>query len=126
MKNFKNILWGLFDIFSLVVGTILFVINILKCCDEELAGFGAGLVVFGLLVKSWRSKNNSTVKDKNGLNVGFVIIFLFTMWAKNYNEINSNSSDIQSVERGLSDKLEESTFYFELDKLKSNSHQHSW
>ena len=90
------IIWAIVELLTIAVGTGIFVTNTLyHSVDEESAGIGAFMVVFGLLLRSWKKdlfaskdKNNkdddtkpeTNTTDKNVV-LGVLAIAVFTMCA---------------------------------------------
>ena len=130
MKVFKKILLAIVDITTFVIGTGVFVTNALDNYEEN-AGIGAAMIVFGFLVRSWREKsedrkNRNTKPFVNKLSIGLLLIAAFSFWAKNHNQISYNSRGIDDLENEVNSKVDESEYYYEIEKLKSNSHYHGY
>lgn len=128
----RKIIWRIVEILTIVVGTGVFVTNLLDYrIDEEMAGLGASLIVLGLLIRSWVSKSNNDTTTKNAKNdslkVGLIIIFLSCFWTINKNKIEGNKLDISN----LSDYYEdvESIIYDNegrIRDLEDQKHEHNY
>lgn len=120
----KKVIWAIVELVTIAIGTGIFVTSTLDSyVDEEIAGIGAFMVVFGLLLRNWRkdlfSSSNSTqnkteniekkTSDKNVI-LGVLLIFAFTLWGLNYGNIGDNQSDINSLENKVED-LEDYSHY---------------
>lgn len=109
----KKIIWAIVEVVTIAIGTGIFVTNTLDSfVDAEMAGIGAFMVVFGLLLKNWRkdlfAKKTSSEysaerkkdnKSDNKVIAGVLLIIAFTLWGLNYINIDDNNSDMNSKSR---------------------------